>query len=108
MNSKAFREQIRDWLQDNFPAPAEGSEQNEEDAKLWLDRLIGKGWTAPGWPTAYGGGGLDDSQHRILLQEMAAIGASVPAGGMGMGLIGPTLLEFGTEEQKQRHLTRIV
>ncbi len=75
---------------------------------MWLERLIGKGWTAPGWPTEYGGGGLDIQHHKILLEEMAALGASIPNGGMGMGLIGPTLLEYGTEEQKQRHLPRIV
>lgn len=108
MSNAAFREEVRDWLQDNFPAGAKDPEQNEADAKLWLERLIERGWTAPGWPTAYGGGGLDDHDHRILLQEMAAIGAAIPAGGMGMGLIGPTLLEYATEEQKQRHLTRIV
>jgi|TARA_B100000315_G_scaffold252432_2_gene289208 alkylation response protein AidB-like acyl-CoA dehydrogenase len=107
MSNETFREEVRDWLRDNYPAP-EGPDLNEEDAQLWLNRLIDKRWTAPGWPTAYGGGGLENDQHRILLQEMAEIGAGIPAGGMGMGLIGPTLLEFGTEEQKQRHLTRIV
>lgn len=108
MSDERFREEVRSWLQDNFPAGAKAPVANEEDSKLWLERLIEKGWTAPGWPTAYGGGGLNNHDHAILLREMAAIGASIPAGGMGMGLIGPTLLEFGTEEQKQRHLTRIV
>jgi len=108
MNATEFREEVRDWLQDNYPKGASQAELDSDIAKEWLAKLIDKGWTAPHWPTEYGGGGLDTGLHRILLEEMLAVGAEIPAGGMGMGLIGPTLLEYGNEEQKQRHLTRIV
>lgn len=70
--------------------------------------MIEKGWTAPTWPEAYGGGGLHTDQYMILIEEMRRIGARAPLAGMGISLIGPTLLEFGTEEQKLRHLPRIV
>ena len=70
--------------------------------------MIEKGWTAPNWPVEYGGGGLDTEEYMILIQEMRRIGARTPLAGMGTSLIGPTLLEYGTEEQKQRHIPRIV
>ncbi|MYD43571.1 MAG: acyl-CoA dehydrogenase [Gammaproteobacteria bacterium] len=54
------------------------------------------------------GGGLDTEQYMILIQEMRRLGARTPLAGMGTSLIGPTLLEYGTHEQKQRHIPRIV
>ncbi|MCB1683063.1 MAG: acyl-CoA dehydrogenase family protein, partial [Pseudomonadales bacterium] len=60
------------------------------------------------WPTEYGGAGLKAAEARILQEEMAKIGARPPLMGMGLSMIGPTLLEFGTEDQKARHLPRIV
>ncbi len=66
-----------------------------------------KGWTVPTWPVAYGGGGLDTPLFLILLEELQRIHARPPLGGMGVSMIGPTLLEYGTEEQKLRHLPKI-
>ena len=77
------------------------------DSYLWLERMIEKGWTVPNWPKEYGGAGLDKEQYVILLQEMAAINARPPLIGMGVVMIGPTLLEYGNEEQKLRHLPKI-
>ena len=73
-----------------------------------LDRAAARGWTAPTWPTEYGGGGLDKQHAKVLTEEMMRIKALPPASGMGMAMIGPTLLEFGTEDQKQRHIPKIV
>ncbi len=112
-----FRAEAREWLQENCPPGARGRGQIatgstkvklEPDVKLWLDRMAERGWTAPTWPTEYGGGGLDSQQARVLAEEMAAIKARQPLMGMGLSLIGPTLLEYATEEQKQRHIPRIV
>lgn len=61
----------------------------------------------PSWPRAYGGAGLDAEHHRALRMEMAAFGAPAPLTGMGVSMIGPTLLEFGTEAQKSEHLRNI-
>jgi alkylation response protein AidB-like acyl-CoA dehydrogenase len=112
-----FRQNTRAWLQANCPDGARGSGQIatgstkvklQSDVALWLERMAERGWTAPTWPTEYGGGGLSPAEARILQDEMARIGARPPLMGMGLAMIGPTLLEFGTADQKQRHLPKIV
>ena len=67
-----------------------------------------KGFTAPTWPTEYGGGGLSDAEAKILYEEMGAINARTPLVGMGMSMIGPTLLEYGNDAQKAEHLPKII
>jgi alkylation response protein AidB-like acyl-CoA dehydrogenase len=108
MNATEFREEVRDWLHDNYPKGASQADPDSDIAKEWLAELVEKGWTAPHWPKEYGGADLDTTLHRVLLEEMLEVGAAIPNGGMGMGLIGPTLLEYGNEEQKKRHLIPIV
>ncbi len=104
-----FRAETRDWLDEYCPAGARaGGGGNRDDQRLWRERLIEKGWSAPAWPTEYGGGGLDNEQYMVLIQELRRVRAGVPFGGMGLSLIGPTLLELGTEDQKQRHIPPIV
>ncbi len=113
----AFRTEARTWLVENFPpslkdrsdiAAAEAPVPVEGDYKLWKEAMGAKGWGVPTWPAAYGGGGLSAAQTRVLREEMGAIGAWNPIGGMGVMMFGPTLLEYGTEEQKQRHIPPIV
>ena len=114
----AFRAQARDWLEANVPASVRGApdmtmEQMEgglkptADADLWRQRIGAKGWGTPTWPKEYGGGGLSPAQARVLQQEMTRVGARNPIQGMGPGMFGSTLLEYGTEEQKLRHLPPI-
>jgi alkylation response protein AidB-like acyl-CoA dehydrogenase len=112
-----FRQQTRSWLKDNCPEGARGPGQvpdggtrfpiRDADAKRWLDICAERGFTVPLWPREYGGAGLTMDEYMVLLEEMRRIKARSPLGGMGVGLIGPTLVEHGTEEQKQRHLPRI-
>ena len=112
----AFRAEAREWLEANFPksladqqtAMIPGGEALTEDGKLWKQRMADKGWGAPTWPTEYGGGGLSGAEARVLLQEMNRIGAENPVAGMGTSMFGPTLLEYGTEAQKKRHIPPIV
>jgi alkylation response protein AidB-like acyl-CoA dehydrogenase len=112
----AFRAEAREWLEANFPkslanqpmAMIPGDEALSADGKLWKQRMADKGWGAPTWPTEYGGGGLSGAEARVLLQEMARIGAENPVAGMGTSMFGPTLLEYGTEAQKKRHIPPIV
>jgi alkylation response protein AidB-like acyl-CoA dehydrogenase len=112
----AFRAEARAWLEENFPralahkqtAMIPGAEALSEDGKRWKAAMVAKGWTAPTWPTEYGGGGLSGAQARVLQQEMARVGAENPAAGMGTSMFGPTLLEYGTEDQKRRHIPPIV
>jgi alkylation response protein AidB-like acyl-CoA dehydrogenase len=113
-----FRAETRTWLEQNCPPGARGLGQiptgstqieiEDPDTTLWLDRMIEKGWTAPTWPTEYGGGGLSNPEYLALIEEMRRIDARAPLGGMGTSLIGPTLLEYGTDDQKARHIPRII
>ena len=113
-----FRLEARDWLAANCPAGARGEGQVptgstkikivDPDVRLWLERAAEKGWTAPTWPTQYGGGGLSTEEYVVLIEEMRAIDARPPLMGMGTSMIGPTLLELGTEDQKTRHIPSIV
>ncbi|HIL96133.1 MAG TPA: acyl-CoA dehydrogenase, partial [Pseudomonadales bacterium] len=64
-------------------------------------------WTVPNWPVEYGGAGLNKDEFIVLLEEMTRINARTPLSGMGVIMIGPTLLEYGNEEQKARHLPKI-
>ena len=66
-----------------------------------------RGWGTPTWPKKYGGGGLNKRQARVLEEELAGAGAFNPIGGMGVMMLGPTLLEFGNEEQKLEHIPPI-
>ena len=115
--SAEFRKEVANWLNENCPEGAKGPGQIavgsskitlEPDVKLWMERCAERGFTAPTWPTEYGGGGLTPQQAKILFEEMAEVRARTPLTGMGMSMIGPTLVEFGTEEQKARHLPKIV
>jgi alkylation response protein AidB-like acyl-CoA dehydrogenase len=115
----SFRAQAREWLEANFPkslahdteaqtrAMAGGSELTG-DLAVWRERMGEKGWGVPTWPAQYGGGGLSPQEARVLNQEMAALGAWNPIGGMGVGMFGPTLLEYGTEDQKKKYIPDIV
>lgn len=117
MSIEAFRDEVRAWLADNCPGAARGPGEPVTIGKKrpmknpellgWRHRLGEKGWTVPTWPKEYGGGGLSREEARVLQEELRAIRARVPMGGMGVSMIGPTLLEYGTEEQKKRHIPPI-
>jgi alkylation response protein AidB-like acyl-CoA dehydrogenase len=110
---ESFRQTTRAWLQKNCPPGARGSGyipigsksiELEPDTRLWLDKMIEKGWTVPTWPREYGGAELDRDQYKILIEEMKRINARPPLTGRCVNYIGPTILEFGTDEQKARWL----
>ena len=104
-----FRAEAREWLTANCPPGVRaGQPGDRDDARVWRERLIEKGWSAPTWPSEYGGGGLSNEEYMVLIQELRSVRATVPFGGMGLSLIGPTLLELGTEDQKRRHIPPIV
>ena len=119
---QAFRQETRLWLEENCPASMRTPAQDESeavwggrravyanpDAKKWLDSMGAKGWTAPTWPKEYGGGGLSGEELTILGEEMKRINARVPLVSFGIWMLGPALLEFASEEQKQEHLPKIV
>jgi alkylation response protein AidB-like acyl-CoA dehydrogenase len=78
------------------------------EAKLWLDRMASRGWTAPTWPKEYGGGGLTKEENLVLQQELRRIKARPALSSFGIWMLGPALLEFANEEQKKEHLPKIV
>ncbi len=107
-----FRQEARAWLEANFPKSLKGrgaalgeDAKIEGDLKKWHDAMAEKGWGAPTWPKQYGGGGLTRPQELVLKQEMARAGAFNPIqSGLGISMVGPTILDYGTEEQKMAHL----
>ena len=117
-----FRAETRAWLEANCPAECRGPVESDEDRvwggrnavfptpahKTWLEKMGARGWTAPEWPTEYGGGGLSREQAKVLHSEMRRIDAQAPLASFGVWMLGPALLAFGAEEQKQRFLPEIV
>ena len=114
---EGFRKEVRSWVEANFPASLKGKSNpmaREErgapptaDQEAWRKAVGEKGWGTPTWPKAYGGGGLSGAEARIIQGEFARAGAYNPIGGMGVMMFGPTLLEYGTEAQKQEHIPPI-
>jgi len=119
---ETFRAETRAWLEANCPPECRGAAPGEAEMvwggcnavfptpahKVWLDRMAERGWTAPEWPREYGGGGLNREEAKVLASEMRRIKARPPLYSFGVWMLGPALLAFGTEEQKQRFLPPIV
>jgi alkylation response protein AidB-like acyl-CoA dehydrogenase len=112
-----FRTETRAWLEANCPAAMRqpitqeqivwGGSQlkfSNEDQRLWFERMRERGWFAPGWPAEFGGGGLSPKQARIVEEEMLRLGCRQPQFNLGVWMLGPVLLEIGTEAQKHEHL----
>ena len=117
MNLEKFKREAKDFVEASCPTSMRRGVVHFEDifeiyetpdAKSWRDAMASRGWTAPTWPAEYGGGGLSHEFSQALAAEMAAIRAVPPEFGPGIVLVGPTLLEFGTETQRQRHIPKIV
>ena len=113
---ESFRQETREWLAANCPPGARGPGQIpwgakrvelEEDVRLWLERMASRGWTVPTWPREYGGAELTPAQYLVLLEELRRIDARSPLTGRGVNYIGPTLLDYGTPQQKARWLPGI-
>lgn len=116
-----FRAETRAWLEENCPETMRTPMPEREmpwggrnpsfpnpDTKIWMDRMAARGWTAPTWPTEYGGGGLDKEQNKVLQEELGRINARPALTSFGLWMLGPALLEFASEEQKKRYLPEII
>ncbi|WP_127116046.1 acyl-CoA dehydrogenase family protein [Shimia sediminis] len=115
-----FRAETRAWLEENCPKEMR-QPMSEADVcwggrnwvfqskaqEQWLERMAARGWTVPTWPEAYGGAGLSGDEDRVLKEEMARISARPPLQSFGIWMLGPALLEFGSEEQKRHYLPQI-
>jgi len=108
---EAFRQEVRDWLKDNLPESWVGDRfSRERDPQTWnvyrefAGRLATKNWVAPAWPVQYGGLGLSVMQQLIFNEEMSYHQAPIGYSTIGVGWAGPTVIVYGTEEQKRKHL----
>jgi alkylation response protein AidB-like acyl-CoA dehydrogenase len=108
----AFRSEVQAWLADNLTDDLRGSrfgERRFEDAsREWSRKLFEAGYAGLTWPKEYGGAGEPYSYQAILLEESARAEAPPHIGVIGLGMAGPTIIAYGTEEQKQRHLPKIL
>ena len=117
----AFREDTRRWLDEHTPpsmrTPPRSADEvcwggrkdrYPEDVRRWLAIMAERGWTAPTWPREYGGGGLTKEEAKVLAEETAKQKLRPPLIGFGLEMIGPLLLQAGSEEQKREHIPRIV
>lgn len=116
-----FRTETRAWLEANCPPEMREPVRGEDDIywggrratfkndaqRAWLEACVAKGYTVPMWPKEYGGAGLTAPQAKVLREEMGAINARPPLSSFGIWMLGPALLHFGTEGQKQRFLNEI-
>jgi alkylation response protein AidB-like acyl-CoA dehydrogenase len=114
VEAEEFRVEIRTWLKANLPAGwfDEGFEMSEEERRTfnanWPEKLFEGGWICATWPKEYGGKGLSTMQGVVLSEEFAAAKAPMRGDFFGDTLVGPTLLQWGTEEQKLKFLPGIL
>ncbi len=109
-----FRDELRAWLAANVPPDWETHRLHDsmEDRfrflRTWQKRVFEGGWAGVSWPREYGGRGAGLMEQVIFTQEMARAGAPPLANVLGLALIGPTIIAYGTEAQKQRYLANIL
>jgi acyl-CoA dehydrogenase len=118
---ESFRAEMRSFVEHAAPAALRGTRRGRfdgywggrkevpaPDVKRWFDAALERGLTAPTWPKQFGGAGLSAEQARIFDQELARLELPPPLVGVGLTMIGPTLLEYGNAAQRAEHLPRIV
>jgi acyl-CoA dehydrogenase len=119
---ESFRRETRAWLETNCPPEMREPVVDDSDVcwggrnwkfkneaqQVWLERMAARGWTVPQWPKEYGGGGLSKDEARVLGQEMAALHCRSPLTSFGISMLGPALLKYGSEAQKQEHIPKII
>src|SRR5215217_3557963 len=106
----AFRDELRAWLADNEPGaePVGDEDAHYEWRRDWQRRLHGGGWAGVDWPTEHGGRGATLTQSAIFYEELGHARAPLPANALGLLLGGPTVMVWGTPEQKDRYLAPIL
>lgn len=111
----AFRDTLRQWLQTNLPAGWGTTVFEPVDLhdkivflKEWSRKLYNAGYAGLSWPKEYGGAGATLMEQVVFNEEVARLKAPTPYNGIALGMVGPTLIEVGTEAQKQRYLTKML
>jgi len=108
-----FRDELRIWLEANVPKDwGEWREKPLEESfpylRAWQRKLYEGGWAAVSWPKEYGGRGATLMEQSLFWEEMARVEAPPMANSLGLGLIGPTIIAYGTDEQKKRFIPKIL
>ena len=115
----AFRQEVREFVSAEYKRDGDGGKVSAAQAaktgaaaaleryNAWLKKLATKGWVAPAWPTEYGGAGLSVMQQFVFNEELALARAPRP-GGIGITMAGPTIIVYGTDEQKKEHLSGLL
>jgi acyl-CoA dehydrogenase len=120
-DEERFREEVRRWIAASCPASMRTPALDEDDEvwggrravfvhtdqRVWLERMATRGFTAPQWPKEYGGAGLSGEEAAILEAELRRAGCRPALKSLGLWMLGPVLLRYGTEEQKREHLPPI-
>src|SRR5271155_2856196 len=112
---EAFRNEVRAWLEANQPPPMTRAEKEAVDddflwqrLKVWHKRLYQAGWAGVSWPKQYGGRGASFIEQVIFGQELARLNLPTGCNVLGVIMTGPALMQWGTEEQKNRYLNSIL
>ncbi|HEY5624983.1 MAG TPA: acyl-CoA dehydrogenase family protein, partial [Dehalococcoidia bacterium] len=111
----AFRQEVRAFVSAEYKRDGDGGTVSAAQAadggsdalkryNAWIKKLATKGWVAPAWPKEYGGAGLSIMQQFVFNEELALARAPRP-GGIGITMAGPTIIVYGTDEQKKEHLS---
>ncbi|HEX3568032.1 MAG TPA: acyl-CoA dehydrogenase family protein, partial [Acidimicrobiales bacterium] len=112
--AETFRSEIRSWLEENLPdgwgTPEFSMTRDEKKAfnQEWTKKLFAGGWICASWPIEYGGKGLSLMESVVLNEEFARVEAPLRADFFGDTLVGPTILQWGTEEQKKEFIPGIL
>jgi alkylation response protein AidB-like acyl-CoA dehydrogenase len=106
----AFRDELRAWLQANHPGPAPDHDEDKyfQFTRAWQAKLASGGWAGVNWPREYGGRGATTTESAIFFEELGRARAPLPANVIGIVMGGPTLMVWGTDEQKERFLPSIL
>jgi alkylation response protein AidB-like acyl-CoA dehydrogenase len=106
----AFRDELRAWFAENKPGAEPDGDEDRQYAwrRDFQRRLADGGWAAVHWPREYGGRGATLTESAIFFEELGRSGAPLPANVLGLLLAGPTIMTWGTDEQKERYLSPIL
>ena len=117
---ESFSFEVDAWIEEHCPesmrSPMPVSEQvwassdihfPTTDSKIWFDAMVSKGWCTPEWPVEYGGGGLSFEESKVLRSRLKFFGCRPAQINFGISMLGPVILEFGTEAQKKEFLPKI-
>jgi len=114
---EAFRQEVRAWLEPNLKAHRERWSRDEDEftqhpcspaSLAWHQRMHEGGWVGMNWPVTYGGRGATQMEQIIFTEEGMRLGVPPEVNGMGINMVGPMLMHYGTEEQKARYLSKIL